>query len=274
MGKCPYCNTSAGVFKKLHKECEQINKKGIYKINELSADFFSNPELVNLNELKSISKESFVSETALKDILIDTYSQYLNVFLDDGTLSEEEENKLEEYQEKFDLSQNDLEKKDLLSQTLRASILRQLINGEELTNRIKIQGNLPFKFQKSENLVWLFQNVDLFEQRIKTTYKGGSQGVSIRIAKGLYYRTSSFRGHPVKTTNIVPVATGMLALTNKHLYFSSRIKNFRINYDKIITLEPYSDGIGITKDGVTAKPQVFKNVDGWFCYNFIKNISI
>ena len=66
-------------------------------------------------------------------------------------------------QEKFDLSQNDLEKKDLLSQTLRASILRQLINGEELTNRIKIQGNLPFKFQKSENLVWLFQNVDLFE---------------------------------------------------------------------------------------------------------------
>jgi hypothetical protein len=65
----------------------------------------------------------------------------------------------------------------------------------------------------------------------------------------------------------------MLALTNKHLYFSSGLKSFRIKYEKIISIDPYSDGIGITKDGVTAKPQIFKNIDGWFIYNYIQNID-
>ncbi|WP_299247267.1 hypothetical protein [uncultured Lacinutrix sp.] len=273
MGKCTYCLKSAGIFKKVHKECEQKNKFTIQKISELSSTFFSNSNSTSLSELKTISEESFVSEIKLIELLIGTYSEFLDKFLDDGTLTDDEEKILSEYQDKYKLTQNELEKKDLLSKTYRASILRQLINGEELTNRITIQGNLPFKFQKSENLIWLFQNVELFEQRIKTTYKGGSQGISLKIAKGVYYRTSSFKGHPVKTMNTVPIASGMVALTNKHIYFSSGIKNFRINFNKIITIEPYSDGIGITKDGVTSKPQVFKNLDGWFCYNFIKNIS-
>ena len=62
-------------------------------------------------------------------------------------------------------------------------------------------------------------------------------------------------------------------IIGKALDFESSLKYFRINYEKIITLDPYSDGIGVQKDGVSAKPQVFKNIDGWFCYNFIKNIS-
>lgn len=273
MGKCTYCQKSAGIFKKVHKECEQNNKSGLQKISDLSSCFFSNPNSVSISELNTISQDSFVSKSKLKELLVGTYSEFLDKFLDDGTLSDDEEKILKEFQDKLELTQNDLEEKDLLSKTFRASILRQLINGEELTNRLNIKGNLPFKFQKNENLIWLFQNVELFEQRIKTTYKGGSQGVSLRIVKGVYYRTSSFKGHPVKTMNIVPIANGMVALTNKHIYFSSGLKNFRINYDKIITIDPYSDGIGITKDGVSSKPQVFKNVDGWFCYNFIKNIS-
>lgn len=273
MGKCPYCNKSAGIFKKLHKECEEKHKRTKELISNTLTEKFEDLNNLNFNELKSLSKESFVSDSEYEDLISNTYSNVLDQYLDDGVLSKEEENKLEKFMEKSELSQDVFDKNDSLSKTIRASILRDLLNKNEITNRLKVNGNLPFKFQKSENLIWLFQNVELFEQRIKTTYEGGSHGVSLRIAKGVYYRTNSFKGHPVKTTKIVPIATGIVALTEKHIYFSSSIKNFRINYEKIITIDPYSDGIGITKDGVTAKPQVFKNVDGWFCYNFIKNIS-
>jgi hypothetical protein len=273
MGKCPYCNKSAGIFKKLHKECEEKNKRAKELISNTVTENFEDLNNLNFNELKSLSKESFVSDSEYEDLISNAYSKTLDQYLDDGVLSKEEENKLEKFMEKSELSQDVFDKNDSLSKTIRASILRDLLNGNEIANRLKVNGNLPFKFQKSENLIWLFQNVELFEQRINTTYEGGSHGVSLRIAKGVYYRTNSFKGHPVKTTKIVPIATGILALTEKHIYFSSSIKNFRINYEKIITIDPYSDGIGITKDGVTAKPQVFKNVDGWFCYNFIKNIS-
>lgn len=273
MGKCPYCNKSAGIFRKLHKDCEQKYLQAKESIANRTVENFEDLNNLNFSELKALAKEYFVTEAEYEDIISSSYANILDLYLDDGVLSKEEEDKLEKFMEKSELSQDVFDKNDSLSKTVRASILRDLLNGDEITNRIKINGNLPFKFQKSENLIWLFQNVELFEQRIKTTYKGGSQGVSLRIAKGVYYRTNSFKGHPVKTTKIVPIATGMVAITEKHIYFSSPIKNFRINYTKIITLDPYSDGIGITKDGVTAKPQVFKNVDGWFCYNFIKNIS-
>ena len=273
MGKCPYCNKSAGIFRKLHKECEEKYNSAKETIATIAMEKFEDLDNLNFDQLKELAKESYLSESEFQDLISESYSNVLDQYLDDGVLSKEEEDKLESFMQKSNLSQEVFDKNDSLSKTVRASILRDLLNGDEITNRLKVNGNLPFKFQKSENLIWLFQNVELFEQRIKTTYKSGSQGVSFRIAKGVYYRTNSFKGHPVKTTKIVPIATGIVALSEKHIYFASPIKNFRINYNKIITIDPYSDGIGITKDGVTAKPQVFKNVDGWFCYNFIKNIS-
>jgi hypothetical protein len=67
--------------------------------------------------------------------------------------------------------------------------------------------------------------------------------------------------------------TGILALTNKHIYFASERKTFRTPYNKIISMNPYENGIGIQKEGVTAKPQVFKGIDGWFTYNVVSNLT-
>ena len=63
----------------------------------------------------------------------------------------------------------------------------------------------------------------------------------------------------------------MLAITNLHIYFSSSNKNFRIRYDRIVSISPFEDAIGVQKEGVSSKPLTFKNIDGWFYYNFIKN---
>ena len=273
MGNCIYCNKSAGFFKKNHKECELKNKNALQFIKQKSEDFFNKSEKTEIEILKNTAKESFIQISELNNILENTYSEFLDKFLDDGLLSCEEEDLLGEYMDNFQLSQEILDKNDSMSKTIRASILRKLLNGEELTQRINISGKLPFKFLKNEKLIWLFQNVELNEQRIKTTYEGKSQGVSLRIAKGVYYRTGNFKGKPVQTMNIIPIAIGMLAITYKHLYFSSSLKNFRIGFDKIITVDSYSNAIGIQKDGVSAKPLIFKNVDGWFCYNFIQNIN-
>jgi hypothetical protein len=44
------------------------------------------------------------------------------------------------------------------------------------------------------------------------------------------------------------IDTGMLAITDKYLYFASSVKNFRIEFNKIITMTKYEDGIGLQKD--------------------------
>jgi hypothetical protein len=69
------------------------------------------------------------------------------------------------------------------------------------------------------------------------------------------------------------IGTGLLALTTKHVYFGSPEKKLKIPYNKLISIEPYEDGIGLHKDGVSAKHQVFKNIDGWFTHNVIANLN-
>ena len=76
---------------------------------------------------------------------------------------------------------------------------------------------MPFNFQKSETLVWLFNNVVYLEDKTRTQYVGRSSGVSIRIAKGVYYRVGAFQGQPISRTERIHVDTGAMAVTSKHI---------------------------------------------------------
>ena len=71
----------------------------------------------------------------------------------------------------------------------------------------------------------------------------------------------------------MPVDNGMVAVTDKHIYFAGSKKSFRIKYEKIVSFTPYSDGIGIQRDAQTAKPQIFVTGEGWFTNNLIQNLA-
>ena len=103
--------------------------------------------------------------------------------------------------------------------------------------------------------------------------RGTSHGVSIRVARGLYYSPRQFRSRPIEWEETVHADTGMLGLTTKHLYFAGERKKFRVRYDKIVSFEPYADGLGIMRDAQTAKPQTFRTGDGWFAYNLAANLA-
>jgi hypothetical protein len=209
----------------------------------------------------------------LNDLYIAAYDNAVEKILDDGVLTEDEEESLSEFKKKLNLDQSLLDKNGSFIKVGKAIIIRDLTEGKMPNVNLNIVGNLPFVFQKDEKVIWLFQGVEFYEQHTRTEYQGGSVGASIRVMKGLYFRTSSFKGHPVQTQEMKYVDTGMLAITNKYIYFASSLKNFRIEFGKIITMTKYEDGIGLQKDGVSAKPRIFKNLDGWFAYNAISNLN-
>ena len=84
-----------------------------------------------------------------------------------------------------------------------------------------------------------------------------------------------FKGHAVDRTERVHVDTGLATITSKHIYFyfSGPKKAFRVPYTKIVSFNPFSDGVGIIRDYVTAKPQFFITHDGWFTYNLVTNLA-
>jgi hypothetical protein len=274
MGKCKYCKNDAGFLRRSHKVCKRANKEGTKRVLNLAQNAaLSSNELLSFKEsLNKITSDSFIDEVSLKFLLISGWENAVEKALDDKMLTVDEEKALLDFCEKFALNQDNLDKNGAYTKMVKASVLRELMDGK-FPNKFKVDGQLPFNFQKDESLIWLFQNVPYYEQRTRTSYQGGYSGVSIRVMKGVYYRTGGFRGNPVVTTSLVQIDNGLFGVTNKHIYFSGSIKSFRIPFNKIVSFNPYKDGIGIQRDAVTAKPQIFLTKDGWFTYNLLMNIS-
>jgi hypothetical protein len=170
------------------------------------------------------------------------------------------------------LGQEQLDQSGAYTTLVKAITIREVLEGK-LPERFSLAGSLPFNFKKAEKLVWLFQGVGYAEERTTTRYQGSYQGVSLKVAKGVYYRTGGFRGNPIPVTTSATIDNGALAVTQKHIYFAGSSKSFRIPYSKIVTITPFSDGIGIQRDAASAKPQLFTTGDGWFAYNLLSNLA-
>jgi len=273
MGKCQYCGQSAGFFSSKHDECALKHDEGVEKIREAIRQASEANSFEDLSKgISQIAQQGLITGQEIEEISVHSWEKAATRFLEDSLLDEKEEKSLMDLQESLDLSQAQLDKKGIYGKVAKSAILRELMAGK-IPDKLKINGTLPFNFQKDETLVWLFTNVPYLEEKTHTVYVGSSQGVSMRIMKGLYYRVGAFKGQPVSKTAHEQVDTGFLALTNKHIYFAGQSKSFRIQYDKIVSFKPYEDGIGIVRDATSAKPQTFITNDGWFTYNLVTNLA-
>ena len=72
-----------------------------------------------------------------------------------------------------------------------------------------MSGHVPFNLMKSETPVSVVQSVDHLETVIRRERRGASHGVSIRVARGLYYRPSTFRSWPIEWEETVHADTGV-----------------------------------------------------------------
>jgi hypothetical protein len=171
----------------------------------------------------------------------------------------------------FGLGQAELDKRGTFTQLTKAAVLRDVFEGK-IPDRVHV-GGVGINLQKGEKIAWVFPHAEYFTMKTYRTFVGRSQGVSIRVMKGVYYRTGSFQGRPVEHSQMVSLGGGPLVVTNKNLTFVGPTKAIRIPYGKVVAFEPYSDGIGIQRDAASAKPEIFKTGDGWFTYNLVTNLS-
>lgn len=281
MGKCKFCGKSAGFFRSKHSECEgefqkqqQIIQNGRRQIViEVLSAIINSENFDDLeNSIINTEMSSFVPMNERRFLLAQGWENAVEHYLEDGILEITEEQRLVEFKERFGLSQNELDRNGALTKITKAAVLRDIFAGE-IPQRMSVDGTLPINFQKGEQIVWAFPNSKYLEDKIRRQYVGGSHGVSLRVMKGVYYRTSSFKGHAIEHTERTHIDTGWVVVTNKNIYFAGPRKSVRLPYAKIVSFEPFSDGIGVMRDASTSKPQIFVTGDGWFIYNLVTNIS-
>lgn len=77
----------------------------------------------------------------------------------------------------------------------------------------------------------------------------GGMSTSIRIMKGVRYRTGSFKVQRTSKELLVAEDRGTFWVTNKRICFSGQRKNFTVPFDKILHLDRSPDGLVIAKNG-------------------------
>lgn len=210
---------------------------------------------------------------ALRRVIGKGWVTQLDRALADNLLSVEEERGLVQTARHFGLDPEPVGEGDDYMRLLKAGTLRDLTEGK-IPGRVNFSNLHHFRLQKSETMIWLFQNVSYSKLRKRREFQGRSAGMSVRVAKGVYFRTGGFKGYPVEYEEMTYEDTGVLGITTKHIYFGGSRKRFRIRHDRIVSIEPYSDGVGVQRDGVRAMPELFEMRDGWFIYNLLSNIQL
>lgn len=274
MGKCKYCGKDAGFLRSKHEECERKYRQGLATIKLIVSDCFASKEDFYLKdaEIKRIAADSHIDNASLKCELCKVFDNAIEKYLDDGVIDATEERTVARFVQYSGLSQNVLNANHSLEKVVQSKVLQEILQGKTPTPRITITGDFPFLLAKTEHLIWLFRGVTFHQQKVKREYVGRTNGMSFRIMKGVYYRTGGFKGHPVETSYMQKVGVGSVCLTDKNLYFASPEKSLKIPYAKILSVESFSNGISLQKDGANDKPIFLEGINSWFTYNVIANI--
>lgn len=123
-----------------------------------------------------------------------------------------------------------------------------------------IYDNSPVLLKRKEELQVVLPNMALWEPRSVRRSVGGYGGPSFRIAKGVYWRLGAFGAQSESHEELRTIDQGRFTLTNKRLIFSGAKRTVDINLNKIISIEPYSDGIAVRTSG-RQKTQYFVGID-------------
>lgn len=194
-------------------------------------------------------------------------------YMKDGLLSDDEEKRIDEYIYMLGLSTNNLPAKYQGSEISRIEQTKML---KQLQKGIIPQTNIPapILLGKDETVLWCYDGVTMWQEKVKREMVGSHSGFSFRIMKGVTYRTGGFKGHPVEHSYMENAGTGSLYITNKHIIFHSPMRSAKIPYKKIIGLNPYQDGMGVQQDGANAKRLVFQGFDCSFVMNIMSFIEV
>ena len=280
MGACKYCGESAGFLRREHKECRLNHEAAAQAVRMacIGAALYGE-DLDGLRErIRSEWAKVGVAASQLQidENIAEGWGHALADAMEDRMMEEEERLGLNRYRSKFRLSETVLDREGDFQMFRMASLIGSIIEtgqvprGDRKAARQQF-GRVPFNLMKSEALVWLFHDVGYGEQITRREFTGSSMGMSFRVARGVYVRPGRFKGKTVTKTSMERTDDGILGITTKHIYFAGSEKRFRVRLEKIVSFEPYADGLGIMRDTARAKPEIFlmPGQDAWAAVNLI-----
>jgi len=118
----------------------------------------------------------------------------------------------------------------------------------------------PVVLKRGEELRVVLPNISLIEPRSVRTGRAFYGGPSIRVAKGIRLRTGMVKGRGESHEELRNIDQGILTLTTKRLIFSGEKNSLTIALTKIVSMEPFKDGVAIRRED-RQKTQYFSGIN-------------
>jgi len=271
MGKCKYCFLDAGFLSSSHRECEANALDGQNQITAFISSLQADSKLVPdpKSKVKEIEEHSKLLPEQARKAISNGLTKLADKFLEDTLLDYSEQ---EVFDKVFDALYEKIDSKVAQGLAVRAvkSITLRDISDGVIDPKYPISSSIIMK--RGEIGYWEFLQSKYFKYKTTTTYVGKSRGVSVRIAKGLYYRTGSSNGHKISQENLVQDDIGSFIVTNQAIHFKGSRSSFRLNFDKIQSVDPWADAVEINDTNLNSRPKIFGVDDPVFAANLIMNL--
>ena len=164
---------------------------------------------------------------------------------------------------------------DIVKEVIGKNTNNKSLMSTENLNMIK-NGQLPVIIVNNINLEndeichYADRGYTFKDKTITSGYTGKSSGVSIRIMKGLTYRTGGSGGKAIRETQRTTYS-GTLYITNKRVIYSSTNECFDKTFNKITSITEATDGI-ILQIGSTSYVIILSTHSEFVkIFNMIKN---
>jgi hypothetical protein len=259
MGICKYCHQKAGWFTDAHEACVEKVNAGIESLKKCMADAVIEGKVYSdvSATIDKIAADNAIPQEQVHDAMKNGWSQGAEQRSKVQPISDQEGLAIIKLYLAAGLTEEEMNTKTAGTHALVYSNKIWTV----LHDRIRpYPGPIVFNLHAGEVPVWGIANVWLKQQVTTTAFVGGYSGVSIRVANGLWYRLGGLRGHKEESTSLQELDCGEILLSNRAIYFSGRAEggrgvNFRLPFNQIIRFKPYSDAVGICKNG--AREQIF-----------------
>ena len=226
---------------KLHTKIGELVYKKSFK-EAVSDGRLTAAEEAFLNELETNLKlPKQLSEKISADVRTSFIQNYVTDIISDQRLSPYEEEELEAIAASLNVN---VQHNEQTKQQLEKLKLYWALENVDLP---AIQTDIVL--QKSEKCFIQINNVNWYELRAvrrRSSYTGYS--TSIKVAKGFYLKSGSYSPRSYSTDEMQLIDSGNIYLTNKRIIFTGNRKNSNIRIDKILNINPVSDGLEIDKE--------------------------
>jgi hypothetical protein len=119
----------------------------------------------------------------------------------------------------------------------------QMIVAQVNDGRMPVVSDPPIILKRGET-AHLVLAAQLLKEVTEREFRGGSRGVSFRIAPGVRYRVGTFRGHSVVTGSHIEVTdSGSLSITSQRAVYTGQRKTLDMPYAKLEAVNVFTDGI-------------------------------